>query len=129
VDRGIEAVYNTFLKLADSDLRVRTYDATKGELPASVDECDAYVITGSPSSAYDEDVWIEKLAGFIQRLDEANHPLVGICFGHQIIAKALGGRVGKSDKGWGIGVHEYVWNTVGVANRNSNWISNCIWGA
>ena len=37
--------------------------------------------------------------------------MVGICFGHQIIAKALGGVVSKSDKGWGVGIHTYELNT------------------
>ncbi|MGO1119783.1 glutamine amidotransferase-related protein [Rhodovibrionaceae bacterium A322] len=76
------------------------------DLPAPAD-FDAYIITGSAFGAYDPEPWIPAMEAFIRAVAETNIPLVGICFGHQIIAQALGGTVEKSDKGWGVGVHEY----------------------
>ena len=83
-----------------------TYDVPAGELPAAAEEQDAYVITGSPAGVYDDRPWIAALAEWL-RAAKGRARLVGICFGHQIMAEAFGGRVAKSDKGWGIGLHRY----------------------
>ncbi|RMG88819.1 MAG: amidotransferase [Bacteroidetes bacterium] len=82
------------------------YDATKGELPARPDECGVYMITGSRHSVYEDLVWISKLKAFVRSLALAEVPVVGFCFGHQLLAEALGGRVQKSAQGWCVGVHE-----------------------
>lgn len=79
------------------------YQSHRSQLPLSSAECDAYVMTGSRHSVNDEFPWMRRLERFIQQLDQAEMKFVGICFGHQLMAKALGGRVAKSDKGWGIG--------------------------
>lgn len=80
------------------------YRVTEGELPQKTADCDAYLITGSPKGAYDSDVWIAELAAFIRQAFAEQTRLVGICFGHQILAHSLGGRAEKSAKGWGIGL-------------------------
>ncbi|MEX3007655.1 type 1 glutamine amidotransferase [Hoeflea sp. TYP-13] len=72
--------------------------------PQSVDDYDGYVITGSPSSVNDPDAWIANLKDFIRELDVKRKPTIGACFGHQAIAAALGGRVGKNPGGWGLGI-------------------------
>jgi GMP synthase-like glutamine amidotransferase len=84
----------------------RDYDVQRGEYPASLDECDAYLITGSRESVYDDQPWIHRLARFVQELDAARHTLVGICFGHQLIAHVLGGETRAADVGWAVGVQE-----------------------
>ncbi|MFV2002330.1 MAG: type 1 glutamine amidotransferase, partial [Paracoccaceae bacterium] len=66
-----------------------------------------WVITGSKFSAYENHRWIAKLEDFIRACRDGGHKMIGICFGHQMIAQALGGSVVKSDKGWGLGVHRY----------------------
>ena len=66
-------------------------------------EYDGYVITGSTCNAYDNDEWIVNLIDRIRIINETNKKLLGICFGHQIISRALGGVVSRSEKGWGIG--------------------------
>ena len=86
-------------------LELVNFDVRNGEFPASVDSCEAFVCTGSRFSAYDEDDWIQELKSFVRRLREADKPFVGICFGHQVMAEALGGKVEKAEQGWGIGVH------------------------
>ena len=69
--------------------------------------CEAILITGSPFGVYDSTPWMDPLRGFIRKAHAARIPMVGVCFGHQVIADALGGEVAKSEKGWGIGRHTY----------------------
>jgi GMP synthase-like glutamine amidotransferase len=75
--------------------------------PSSIHDFDAYVLTGSPASVNDDEDWIHRLMAFIQELDAACVPTIGLCFGHQAIAKALGGKVGRpastENAGWGLG--------------------------
>ncbi|HCU91076.1 MAG TPA: GMP synthase [Gammaproteobacteria bacterium] len=92
----------------DVDVEWRVYRVFDKELPGEIDECDGYITTGSRSGAYDKDAWILLLEKFIQRLIGSQTPLVGICFGHQVIAQALGGLVKKSEKGWGIGIQRHT---------------------
>ena len=82
-----------------------------GELPKSPKDADGWIITGSKFGVYDDLPWIEPLKKFIQNAIEHKVPLAGICFGHQILAEALGGKVEKSDRGWGLGVHDYKLET------------------
>ena len=77
-----------------------------GEFPDSIDDWDAFLITGSAAGVYDDFDWIEPLRALIRDIAQSGKPLVGICFGHQIIADTLGGKAVKSDKGWGLGVRE-----------------------
>lgn len=79
-------------------------DCVNGEFPASPDVCDAYVATGSRHSAYDKLEWIDQLKAFLVQLKEEAIPYIGICFGHQIMAEAFGGKVEKAPSGWGVGI-------------------------
>ena len=88
------------------DRKYRSYDVQAGELPADPAECSAYVITGSPAGVYDDLPWIPPLLDFLRRV-RGQAKLVGICFGHQAMAKAFGGEVVKSPKGWAVGMHRY----------------------
>ncbi len=92
--------------LGSDDVEIVAYDVVAGELPASPEECDAWVATGSRHSVNDDEPWIHRLEGFVRRVAESHVPYVGICFGHQMLAKALGGTVEKSERGWGVGVQE-----------------------
>jgi GMP synthase-like glutamine amidotransferase len=86
---------------------IRTYEVAQGLLPQNVNECKAWIIGGSPASAYDHDKWILDLEKFTLLCHENKKKVLGICFGHQLIAKAIGGKVENSDKGWGVGVREF----------------------
>jgi GMP synthase-like glutamine amidotransferase len=82
------------------------HDVTTGVMPASATACDAWMLTGSAAGVYDDLPWIAPLKDFLREA-RGRTKLVGICFGHQIMAEAFGGRVVKSPKGWGIGLHRY----------------------
>ncbi|BAJ02448.1 GMP synthase [Shewanella violacea] len=88
----------------EKDLKFNVYCVTEGQYPLSIHECDAYILTGSRFGVNDVHEWISKLEGFVLELYQANKKLIGICFGHQMIVKALGGVVETSSKGWGLGV-------------------------
>ena len=83
----------------------RVYDLTAGRFPAALDECDAWLYTGSKYSVYDDEEWIARAHELARELHERRRPTIGICFGHQLIARALGGRAEKAAAGWGVGVH------------------------
>lgn len=87
-------------------LRFSYYDACHGALPATPDACDAYLCSGSQFSVYDLHGWIAPLEEFLQQVHRAHIPYVGICFGHQMLAQALGGEVARAAQGWGVGIHE-----------------------
>ena len=89
-------------------VEVRHYNVVEGRYPDSLDDCDAYLITGSKMSVYDDDPWIRALEAFVVRCDEAKKKLIGICFGHQMVAQALGGKTEPAGAGWGVGVHHYA---------------------
>ena len=88
------------------EIELLPYDVSgAGELPQDPGECDGWVCTGSRWSAYDDLDWIADLSGFVRDARGAGAPFVGICFGHQLLAHALGGEVRKADAGWGAGAH------------------------
>ena len=93
--------------LADAPVELVTYVAADGHLPDDPRACDGWLITGSASSVYEPLPWIDEAGRFLARVVEAEVPLVAVCFGHQLLAQALGGRVERSDQGWGVGVHRY----------------------
>lgn len=80
------------------------YDCRQDQLPGDISEYDFYITTGSKASVYENLVWVQQLIKFVQQLDKNKKKLIGICFGHQIIALARGGKVEKSGEGWGIGM-------------------------
>jgi GMP synthase-like glutamine amidotransferase len=94
-----------FRRLLGPAFAYQDYDVATGALPASPADHDAYLVTGSPAGVYEERGWIAPLEAFIRAATTTK--LVGICFGHQIMARALGGHVEKSEKGWGVGLHDY----------------------
>ena len=97
-------MFERLFKAVDPTLEFRVWRCLDGEIPDDTDAVDAWMTTGSKYGANDGDDWIEALSGFIRKLWAAGKPLVGICFGHQLMARALGGEVVKSERGWGVGM-------------------------
>jgi GMP synthase-like glutamine amidotransferase len=83
------------------------YDVVNGHFPKDINDCDAYLATGSRFSVYDDIPWITQLKAFVRALYVARQPYIGVCFGHQLLAEALGGKVEKAAAGWGVGVHTF----------------------
>ena len=92
--------FSTLMHAVRPDWSMTVYSVKDGQFPLTVKEVDGFIITGSPASVHDEASWVEKLMSFIRQLDEAVVPTVGCCFGHQAIAKALGGKVERNPSGW-----------------------------
>lgn len=84
-----------------------TYDVQQGPVPTDPRAHHGWLVSGSASSAYDDLQWIPPVERFLRRLVEVEAPLVAVCFGHQLLAQALGGRVARAEAGWGVGVHRY----------------------
>jgi len=97
-------MFENWLSDSPVSLDITFFSAIDGELPENIDVCDAYMTSGSKFGVNDELPWIGELEEFVRRLYRQEKAFVGICFGHQLIAKALGGKVERSEKGWGIGV-------------------------
>ena len=97
-----------FARLLDGNgFDVVGWAVVDGEFPPGVDAADGWLITGSKYGVYENLDWMLQLQDFVRELAAAEVPLIGVCFGHQIIAQALGGEVVKSDRGWGVGLHRY----------------------
>jgi GMP synthase (glutamine-hydrolysing) len=85
----------------------RVFDVVDMVFPKGPGDADAWLITGSRHGAYEDHSWIPPLEDLIRAIHAGGRPLVGICFGHQIVAQALGGRVVKYPGGWAIGRRRY----------------------
>jgi GMP synthase-like glutamine amidotransferase len=89
---------------AHPDIDLIPYDLTAGVFPRSVEECDGWVTTGSRRGVYEDEHWIRGLAQLVREVVAKSRPFVGVCFGHQMVAQALGGSVAPAAMGWGVGV-------------------------
>ena len=95
--------------LEPEGLRLTPWAVVDGVFPDNATEAEGWLISGSKHGAYETHDWIPPLEALIREIHSAGVPLVGICFGHQIIAKALGGQVEKYAGGWAVGRHVYDW--------------------
>ena len=85
-----------------------TFSVVEGKFPSTIRDCDGWLITGSKHAAYEDHPWIPPLEDFIREAYGEGVPIVGVCFGHQIMAQALGGTVEKFGGVWGVGNREYT---------------------
>ncbi|MCL1124934.1 glutamine amidotransferase-related protein [Shewanella surugensis] len=80
------------------------YRVMDGQYPQHMDDCDGYITTGCRWSVNYDEPWVHAFYMYINQLHVAKKKCIGICFGHQMMAKALGGEVAHSPNGWGVGV-------------------------
>lgn len=100
-------MFAEMIRAADDSVTSDTVSIPAGDPLPAARELQAILITGSSAGVYDGFDWIAQLEDFVRAAHDAKVPMVGVCFGHQLIAQALGGVVRKSDKGWGLGRHVY----------------------
>lgn len=93
--------------LGEHDFHFRRFNVIDGDFPESPDVADGWMVTGSKHGVYEALDWIGRLESFIRDAHTANVPMVGICFGHQVMAKAMGGTVEKFAGGWTVGTCRY----------------------
>ena len=100
-------MFISLFKSVEPALEFETYNVIFGKYPNNLLDNDVYLITGSRYGVNDGDKWIDDLEKFVLELRHRKHPLIGVCFGHQMIAKALGGKTELASQGWGAGVQKY----------------------
>ncbi len=106
----VAAAHGTYLSVFESFLGghdIVDIAVHEGRSPGSLSDCDGWVLSGSPASTYDDLGWIPMAEEIVRDLITEERPTFGICFGHQLMAQALGGRVERAGVGWGAGVHRY----------------------
>lgn len=94
--------------LGGHGLTFQAFAVVDGQFPQGAGDADGWLITGSRHGAYDDLPWIAPLEVLIRDIHARGLPLIGICFGHQVIAQALGGKVEKFEGGWAIGRTHYT---------------------
>src|SRR5438034_7882301 len=100
-------MFEHLIGAADATVTFNTVSIPAGEPLPDLEGLEAILITGSAAGVYDAFDWIAPLEAFVCAAHDNRVPMVGVCFGHQLIAQALGGTVRKSEKGWGLGRHVY----------------------
>jgi GMP synthase-like glutamine amidotransferase len=93
--------------LGRAEIDLVRYDLDADRFPSHVDECDGWLLSPSRCSVYDGHPWIGAAEELLRELLVKERPYVGICFGHQLIAQALGAPVARAADGWQVGVHDY----------------------
>jgi GMP synthase-like glutamine amidotransferase len=116
-------MFARLLGSVEPSLQFVSYNVLHGEFPNSIRDCDGYLMTGSRHSVYDKLEWVAPLESYVVRLAEASQPLFAVCFGHQLVARALGGHAELAEQGWTLGVHStriespFPWATAGTHGK------------
>lgn len=100
------ALFRDLLADARGDLQATGWRVHAGEWPDGPEAADAWLVSGSRASVHEDPEWVPPLQGLVRRIEAAGQPLVGVCFGHQLVHSALGGEVARAGGGWGLGVYD-----------------------
>lgn len=104
---GFGQMFKQLFTAQDANVECHIFNVVRGEYPQPSQEFDAYLVTGSKADSFANDPWIVTLRAYLRERFAQGEVLLGICFGHQILALVLGGDTQRSSKGWGLGVHRY----------------------
>lgn len=107
--QGYGVMFQQLFARAGVALESDIFSVISGVYPPNPDAYDALLITGSKADAFSDQPWVVTLREYVRQRYQAGSTLLGICFGHQLLAEALGGKVERSAKGWGVGLHHYHW--------------------
>ncbi len=100
-------MFEAFFERQQRGWAMDIFKVIDGDYPQDVEQYDAFLITGSQYDAFSDEPWVRRLREYVQELFQAGKPMVGVCFGHQLLAHALGGEAGRAGAGWGLGVMRY----------------------
>ncbi|GAB4218326.1 MAG: amidotransferase [Rhodoferax sp.] len=103
------AMFERLLRQAGAQGQFDIFNTVRDEYPARFDDYDAVLLTGSKADSFSQEPWVLKLKDVTQGLLAAHKKLIGVCFGHQLIALCLGAPVGRAAQGWGVGRMRYAW--------------------
>lgn len=106
---GYGAMFGRLLRDAGAHGAFDIFNTVKGQYPDSFEAYDAVLLTGSRADAFSQEPWVLTLRQKVEGLLETQKKLIGVCFGHQLIALCLGSTVGRSPQGWGAGRMRYQW--------------------
>ena len=106
---GYGAMFERLLRGVGATGQFDIFNTVRGEYPASFDDYDAVLLTGSRADSFSQELWVLTLRQKVEQLLQARKKLIGVCFGHQLIALCLGARVGRAPQGWGAGRMNYQW--------------------
>ena len=106
---GYGAMFERLLRQAGAEGTIDIFNTVKGEYPESFDAYDAVLLTGSKADAFSQEPWVLALKEKVQALLKTKMKLIGVCFGHQLIALCLGSKVARAPQGWGAGRMQYQW--------------------
>ena len=116
LDPAVEPIYKSYGVMTERLLRdagatgqIDLFNTMQGHYPESFDAYDAVLLTGSKADSFSQEPWVLALRQKVEQLLQAKKKLIGICFGHQLIALCLGARVGRAPQGWGAGRMDYQW--------------------
>jgi GMP synthase-like glutamine amidotransferase len=107
---GYGAMFERLLRAAGATGQFDIFNTLKGQYPDSFEAYDAVLLTGSRADSFSQEPWVLELKQKVECLLQARKKLIGVCFGHQLIALCLGARVGRAPQGWGAGRMQYQWH-------------------
>lgn len=117
LDPAVEATYTGYgsmfqrlLQQAGAQGEFDIFNTTRGQYPLSFESYDAVLLTGSKADSFSTEPWVLALKDKVQTLLAQKKKLIGVCFGHQLIALCLGAKVGRAPQGWGAGRMTYQWH-------------------
>ncbi len=104
-------MFRTLFATHAPGVKLRVFNLCESDFPASPSLCDAWITSGSAASVYEDEPWLHRFVALVRDIHAAGTPYIGICFGHQMLAHALGGKVALSTRGWGVGTKEVMIST------------------